>query len=137
MTDLYKRNTLKEESVREPIEYFGVSIVKYSLPSCNRDDLYMKECWAMTADVYVKRALDDVERALADVGQYLRKRVSTPLQTSIYPKLDVSELLDDRQADYFPGVIGVLRWIVELGRADSATSGPTLKIPCLPEARAP
>ena len=34
------------------------------------------------------------------------------------PELDVSEELDAGRANYYQGLIGVLRWIVELGRVD-------------------
>lgn len=38
------------------------------------------------------------------------------------PELDKSSELDPTRANYFQGLIGVLRWIVELGRIDIAVS---------------
>jgi hypothetical protein len=49
----------------------------------------------------------------------LPTKAETPLQTSYRPELDVSpELLQPTEAAYYQSVIGILRWIVELGRID-------------------
>ena len=76
------------------------------------------DCWAMSSDLYVKRAIADVERELAQVNQKLRTKVSTPMSSGYRPELDQSPELDAKRANYFQGLIGVLRWIVELGRID-------------------
>ena len=40
------------------------------------------------------------------------------MTTSYKPELDVSQELDPQEAAYYMSLIGVLRWIVELGRCD-------------------
>jgi hypothetical protein len=122
MDDLAERYTLKAGSVREPEEYLGATIAKYTVNDVlEPGTLLTKQCWSLSADAYVKRAVEDVERALHDVNQHLRNRVSTPLADKYRPELDVSDLLDDRRANYYQGLIGVLRWICELGRVDILT----------------
>jgi hypothetical protein len=45
-------------------------------------------------------------------------RAETPMQTTYRPELDVSPELSTRESAYYQSMIGVLRWIVELGRVD-------------------
>jgi len=72
----------------------------------------------MSSDLYVKRAITNIERELSNVGRYLKAKATTPLSTGYRAELDASPELDARRANYFQGLIGVLRWIVELGRID-------------------
>ena len=117
MDFLSSRYTLKAGSVKEPTEYLGAEIRKHHLmnPDGSQDP---KARWSMSSDLYVKRALADVERELAEIGQSLSNKVSTPLSNEYRPELDVTPELDARRANYYQGLIGVLRWIVELGRID-------------------
>jgi hypothetical protein len=72
----------------------------------------------MSSDTYVKRAIADVISTLEEVGQRLKTKVTTPLSTNYRAELDGTPELDERRATYFQGLIGILRWIVELGRID-------------------
>ena len=40
------------------------------------------------------------------------------MTTSYRPELDVTPELNDADASYYQSLIGILRWIVELGRVD-------------------
>jgi hypothetical protein len=62
----------------------------------------------MSADTYVKRSVADVERTFEEIGQQLRTKVTTPLSSSYRPELETTPELDDRRANYFQGLIGVL-----------------------------
>jgi hypothetical protein len=84
----------------------------------SNQDLPMKKVWAMSATEYVKQGIQEVERELAAQDAYLPKRVETPLSSNYRPELDFSRNLDGSQVNYYQGLIGVLRWIVELGRID-------------------
>ena len=103
--------TLKPDSIKEPDEYLGTQIRKYELSG-------RLTTWAMSSDLYVKRAIADVETELGKVDQTLRSKVSTPLSSGYRPELDKSPELDAKRANYYQGLIGVLRWIIELGRVD-------------------
>ena len=107
--------TLKAGSVKEPDSYLGADILKYHLEG---DGDYAKVRWAMSSDTYVKRAVAEVERELATVEQKLRPKTKTPLAAGYRPELDITPELDARRLNYYQGVIGVLRWICELGRVD-------------------
>jgi hypothetical protein len=43
------------------------------------------------------------------------------METNYHPELDVSPLLEPEKANYYQSQLGILRWIVELGRIDIAT----------------
>ncbi len=72
----------------------------------------------MSSDLYVKRAVTKVERGLEEISEYLSTKVSTPMSQGYQPEIDTTPKLDAKRANYFQGLIGVLRWICELGRID-------------------
>ncbi len=109
--------TLKPGSVKPPESYLGADIFQVTLHEGNQD-LPMKQVWAMSATEYVKWAIQEVERELAMQNAYLPKKVETPLSSNYRPELDFSRELEGSLVNYYQGLIGVLRWIVELGRID-------------------
>jgi len=68
--------------------------------------------------IYAKKAIAEVEAELHKNGQMLGTKVSTPLSPGYRPELDASPELNPKQLNYYQGLIGVLRWISELGRLD-------------------
>jgi hypothetical protein len=74
-----------------------------------------KTRWAMSSDNYVKAAIIDVEKELEKVGNHLPTKVSTPLTAGYRAEIDQSPELDARRLTYYQGLVGVLRWICELG----------------------
>ena len=48
-------------------------------------------------------------------------RATNPFPTDYDPDLDTTNELDEDQATYYQSQIGILCWIVELGRIDIAT----------------
>ena len=117
MDYLSSRYTLKKGSVKEPTEYLGAEIRKHYLVNPDGSQS-TKPRWAMSSGLYVKCAPADVEGELAEIGQTLKSKVSMPLSADYHPELDMAPELDPRRANYYQGLIGVLRWIVELGRID-------------------
>ena len=116
MDFLSSKYTLKEGSVKEPDQYLGAKIFKWKIDG---SDDPAKTRWAISAEGYIKLALKDVENILADVGKQLPGKASTPFSSSSYrPELDATAELDAAKTKYFQGLIGVLRWCIELGRVD-------------------
>jgi hypothetical protein len=107
---------LKPGSVRTPAEYLGSDIKEFVIPPVNGEE--PEPCWSMSADTYVKRAVADAVCTLDEVGQRLKTRVTTPMDSGYRPELDATPELDERKANYFQGLIVIVRWIVELGRVD-------------------
>ena len=48
----------------------------------------------------------------------LPTKAETPMRSTYQPELDVSPELSTEESSYYQSLIGVLRWIVELGRID-------------------
>ena len=102
---------LKEGSVGPPNIYLGGKLRKVDLANG-------ASAWAFGSSQYVKQAVANVESHLSTTTQSLPTRANTPIQTSYRPELDTSPELEPPNAAYFQSLIGVLRWIVELGRVD-------------------
>jgi hypothetical protein len=112
MDSLAKYYTLKAGSVK------GAQIRTHTIDPGLEPHTY----WAMSFDRYVKHAVEEVKRALGEIGQQLETKVKTPVSQGYQLELDASPALSPRQANYFQGLIGVLRWMIELGRIDIMVS---------------
>jgi Reverse transcriptase (RNA-dependent DNA polymerase) len=115
MDYLASRYTLKPGSVKEPDTYLGSQVSKFHIEGAENPE---KPRWAMSSEKYVKQAVADVETELEKVEQCLPTRVTTPLSQGYRPELDQSRELDGKRGQYYQSLIGVLRWICELGRID-------------------
>ena len=115
MDYLASRYTLKPGSVKEPDQYLGAQISKFYIDGAENPE---KPCWAMSSEKYVKQAVADVETELEKVDLCLPTRVTTLLAQGYRAELDQSRELDSKRGQYYQSLIGVLRWICELGRID-------------------
>ena len=105
---------LKEESIGPPKLYLGGHLRKVQLDNG-------VWAWAYSSSQYVQAAVKNVEDYLAKEENKLwkfPKNAETPMTTSYRPELDVSPELRPSEAVYYQSLIGILRWIVELGRVD-------------------
>ena len=117
-TQVGKYFTLKEESIGPPSIYLGGNVRQVVTESGTK-------AWAFGSAQYVKQAVANVEKYLKDRHAAGDKRfvslpakAMTPMRTAYRPELDVSIELPKKDAAYFQSLIGILRWIVELGRVD-------------------
>ena len=81
-------------------------------------------CYTMGSDSYVREAVRVVKQRMSEDGVKFKtkKTPQSPFTCLKYrPELDVSEECNPEQASYFQNLIGVLRWIIELGRVDILT----------------
>jgi hypothetical protein len=104
---------IKEGSAGPPTAYLGAQIYQHSLPDG-------RSAWAMSCEKYVRNAVRTVEELLRedDEGFHLKSTASVPFPTSYKPELDVSKELDANLMSRYKQLIGILRWMVELGRLD-------------------
>jgi hypothetical protein len=112
--EIGKHFKLKEESIGKPSQYLGGKLREVTLENG-------QNAWAFGSTQYVQAAVKNVEEYLEKRGEKLQARAPTPLSSDFHPEVDVSEELGEADASYYHSLIGVLRWIVELGRADIAT----------------
>ena len=107
---------LKPDSIGPPTKYLGADVSKFHF-----NDDPSKEYWCMGSEQYVKEAIRNVRNWLNARGLELKMRAPSVLPTNYTPELDVSALCGEEEANYYQQQIGVLRWIVELGRIDICT----------------
>ena len=104
---------VKDGSDGVPTRYLGANISKYTLP----DGTW---AWAIGSDEYCKTAVENVEAWLLRKHEHLKTKTSSVFPSGWKPETDVSGLLRDGDASYYSSQIGILRWLVELGRMDIA-----------------
>ena len=115
MDKLGMRFTLKPGSIKEPDTYLGVDIKKFKIHTSDDPD---KVRWAFESTSYVKKAITEIETELENSNLRLIPNAKTPIASGYRPELDTSPELGSRQLNYYQGLIGVLRWICEIGRID-------------------
>ena len=120
--NLLKENyTVKPSSIGEPKVYLGADILK----AYDSDGSY---AWTMGSQSYVKEAIRNVKKQLLLHKLRFNKKLldvkyspKPPFSSVNYKsELDTSLMCDQNQTNYFQNLIGVLRWIIELGRIDIA-----------------
>ena len=102
---------LKEASIGPPSKYLGGMLRLVTLSNGMK-------AWAFGSSQYVNAAVNNVREHLRKKGENLPNRVQTPLSSKYRPEIDISPELGEDDASYYHSLIGVLRWIVELGRVD-------------------
>jgi hypothetical protein len=103
---------LKPGSAGPPEIYLGANIEPYTLPDGTMQ-------WSMSARNYVKEAIKNVKSMLAQEDRTLPKnKHSSALPSNYRPELDVSKELEPEMASRYQQLIGILRWMVEIGRVD-------------------
>jgi hypothetical protein len=111
---------LKPDSIQPPTMYLGANVAQCTILDGDAS-VPIKQVWMTSAQEYIQRAAKEVERELKASGAYnLPKKAETPFSHRYRPELDISPELDDSWTNYYQGLIGILRWIVELGRTSTS-----------------
>ena len=116
LEQLDKYFPMKPGSIGDPDIYLGSKIRKVNLENG-------VEAWANSPSKYVQEAVRNTEIFLGEKfgGQKLSKRATAPWPTNYAAELDTSKELDTELASYYQTQVGVLHWMVELGRVDIIT----------------
>ena len=75
-------------------------------------------CWTMSPSKYVREAVKNCDAHLKknfDGRHSLPKKAPNPFLYRYEAKSDTSPALDPERASYYQSIIGVMRWMVELG----------------------
>ena len=120
INNLKEKYPIKPDSIGPPRIYLGANVQKIDSKS---DGV---QCWGFSAERYVREAVRNVKERMKKDGFTFNKKLSdkndspqSPFSHTKYrPELDSSYECTDEQANYFQSLIGVLRWIIELGRID-------------------
>ena len=105
---------LKDGSVKTPDQYLGANVGTMLLANGTT-------AWYTSSDSYCKAAVQNVEIWLEKRKERLPTRHACVFPSNWKPELDVTPELLEEDAHYYQQQIGVLRWLVELGRVDICT----------------
>ena len=106
----------KPGSVGDPDFYLGSKLKMMELEDGTK-------CWGSSPSKYVQEAVSNVEAFVKEQDDQwkLPKVAANPFKMGYEPELDTTPELNPELASYYMSQIGVLRWIVEIGRIDIAT----------------
>jgi len=106
---------LKPGSLADPTMYLGAKVRPMTMNNG-------QQCWGVSASQYVQEAVKNVAQAAKELNGFsLPKQAINPYPTGYEAESDVSPELTPELASFYQSQIGVLRWIVELGRVDIIT----------------
>ena len=108
LQELDKYFPMKPGSVGPPKLYLGAKVSKIQLSN----DV---EAYSVITIQYVQEAVNTVEQHLTDKCMHLKSGGTAPLSPGYCPGLDASTELELQEASYYQSLIGILRWMVELG----------------------
>jgi len=78
--------TLKPGSIEEPKHYLGANISRCTVLDGN-GELPMKQVWTISAQEYIKRAIEEVGRELNESGQFLPKKNRDAIIFGVSPRV--------------------------------------------------
>ncbi len=108
---------LKPTSVEDPDIYLGVKLRQTQLANGVWE-------WGLSPSRYVAQAVKNCANHLKEKlnGRYtMPSKADNPFPTDYSPDLDKSKPLDAECSSFYQHLIGVMRWMVELGHIDIAT----------------
>jgi hypothetical protein len=108
---------LKPNSVGDPDIYLGAKLKQTRLPNG-------VWAWGLSPSKYVAQAAKNCQTYLTEKlnGKYkIPSRADNPFPVNYCPDTDLTDHLDKDCSSFFMHLIGVMRWMVELGRIDIAT----------------
>ena len=112
---------MKEGSIGNPDIYLGAKLRQVRLDNG-------VECWALSPTKYVQEAVNTTLEYI-DKTYGVKKfpqSGSGPWPNGFVSELDESPELDPERANYYQSLVGILNWMVELGRVDIITETSVL-----------
>jgi hypothetical protein len=112
---------MKPGSIGDPDMYLGAKVRRVQL----ENGVW---AWAASSSKYVQQAVNNLKSYLSENAPQLSlpKRASAPWPRDYYAELDDTDELDPKLANAYQSQVGVLQWIVELGRVDVIVEVSTL-----------
>ena len=114
---------MKEASISEPDVYLGGKVRKVELETG-------EICWAFSLSQYVRAACNNVQTylkqrngddKLQDCKYHMPNKAPAPMSNEFRPEIDISPELSATDAAYYQFLIGILQWMIKLGRVDITT----------------
>jgi hypothetical protein len=98
----------------DPDMYLGAKLKKVTLA-------HDVVAWSISPSKYVQEAVRNCEKHVKEnfsTDFQLLKYAPNPFPIGYEPEMDVSRELTSDKASYYQTIIGVMRWMIELGRVD-------------------
>lgn len=115
LREIHLHFRMKEESMGDPDIYLGCKLRRHTLPNG-------VTAWLQSPSKYIQEAVKNAETYYSKkYNMPARKKVSSPFSPNYRPEMDSTAELDADDATKFQSEIGILRWIVEIGRVDIIT----------------
>ena len=107
---------MKAGSIGDPDIYLGAKVKAMKMSNG-------VTAWAISPSKYVNEAVNNYEKwILENMPEHKHSsRATNPFPTDYDPDLDTTNELDEDHTTYYQSQIGILHWIVEMGRIDIAT----------------
>lgn len=105
-----------------PTMYLGADISVFTIP--DTDGTGERTAYAMSADSHIKKALQMLETRLNQDHVHFKssKTAEHPFTSQSYrPELDITEYCNDDQTQFYQSLVGIMRWLTEIGRLDILT----------------
>jgi hypothetical protein len=110
--ELGKYFKLKEASIGPPDIYLGGKMRQVVMENGVK-------AWSFSSSQYVQEAVNNVYKYLMERNKkFPSKSPGAAIKNEYRPEVDQTDELSPTDAAYYQSLIGVLRWIVELGRVD-------------------
>ena len=100
---------MKKGSIGPPNLYLGNKVSKVTIENGVK-------CWSFSSARYIYEAINNVESHIKSMSHTLPNKASAPFQTNYRLEIDISAELSHSDTNYYQSLIGILRWIVKLGR---------------------
>ena len=79
----------------------------------------------MSADSHVKKSIEVVNNRIRDcsvVFKHSNKTAENPFSSQSYrPELDITEFCNEEQVQFYQSLVGIMRWLCEIGRLNILT----------------
>jgi hypothetical protein len=101
----------------DPFMYLGATLKKMCLENGTK-------AWANSPEKYVWSSVENIVKYLNDLGDdqwKLPRKCSNPFAADYEPELDESEIFTAELELWYALLIGMLRWMVEIGQVDIIT----------------
>jgi hypothetical protein len=107
---------MKESSMGNPTTCLGCKLSEHVLPNG------VILAWLQSPSKYIQEAVRNAEVCFTkEFGMPFKRKTTSPFTVGYRLELDTSEELDSEKAARYQSDIGILRWIVEIGRVDIIT----------------
>ena len=110
---------MKKGSIGDPDLYLGAKLRKVTLANG-------VEAWGLSPSKYIQEAVRATKERVNEKRLKFPRKVHGPWPSNYNAEMDATKELDATMANVYQSLIGILHWIVELGRVDVITEVLTL-----------